>query len=766
MRKIKRYAAFAVAAVMLLSMSGCGKEKTDADNSSEAVTTQEEVKGPAPAIEDNEDWSTTEEEVDTSGQFTTEEGVELLGFDFESGDISGFATYTNGGDFSISAKDGELVAKIKKTGKLDYANQLYYDGFAMAKDCVYTISFDVYSDVNCNIEWRIQLNGGDYHAYASDIIALSPEKQTITCEFSMDDESDPAPRLAFNMGSFEENGGELGEHNIYFDNLSLVITDSSKAQQISGAPTPIQVKVNQIGYACDDYKTVVTTSENDEKFKIVDIDTGDTVYIGEYGEVEYDATIGGKVRNGDFSDFKYTGNYQIISSPSGASYEFSIGNNLYDDVYKDVVLMLYRQRCGSELDADIAGDFAHAACHTDGAIVYGSASSSTVDVSGGWHDAGDYGRYVVPGAKTIQDLFLAYKDFNKKSDDIGIPESGNGIPDLLDEARYELDWMLKMQDGESGGVYHKVTAAVFPEVVLPPEETDQLILAPVSYTATADFAAVMAEASVIYEDIDKEFADRCLEASKKAFDYIEANKNISGYKNPDDIVTGEYPDDNISDERLWAASELYIATKDDSYLETVKELIAEGTSTGLGWADINGYALYDLASAKDIDENVNAQAKSIIIAAADSLINDCDDSPFYMGIGYIYPWGSNMSVANNGMLLLMANNLSPNESYAEYAQRHRDYLFGVNATGYCYVTGYGDLSPEHTHHRPSQVLNETMPGMLVGGPNSNLEDSYSAAVLNGFAPALCYVDNEQSYSCNEITIYWNSPLIYLMTGLQ
>ena len=767
MRKMKKLAAVSMVAVMMLSVYGCGGKKSD--NKSATNTDAQKVTedyGPAPVIEDNEDWTTTEEPYVEDDRFTTVEGADVLGINFDDGDVAGFTTYVNGGDYQLYVEDGELVADIATTGKLEHSCQVYYDGFTMAKGCVYTVSFDVRSDAPCNIEWRVQVNGGDYHAYASDKVALTSETQTIDYEFTMDEDSDPAPRLAINMGAFDENGGDPGAHKIYFDNFSLFVKDSSNADKIEGAPTPIQVKVNQIGYEPEDKKTVIVTSKDDDKFKIVDAETGDTVYIGEYGEMAFDSTVNMGVKQGDFSDFKYTGKYKIISSPSGESYDFEIGYNLYDDIYKDVVLMLYRQRCGCEVTEDIAGNFAHDACHTENAIIYGSTSSATVDVSGGWHDAGDYGRYVVSGAKTIQDLFLTYEDFDISADDMGIPESKNGIPDLLDEAKYELDWMLKMQDKESGGVYHKVTALVFPETVLAVDETDQLVLAPISYAATGDFAAVMAKASVLYSEYDKDFAASCLEAAEKAYAYLEANEGMKGYKNPEEIVTGEYPDNAIADEKFWAASELYLATKDGKYLDVVNEMVNDRPATGLGWADIGGYALYDLAKSSDIDSAANESAKTALLEAADKLMAKCKKEPFFMGLGTNYPWGSNMNIANNGMLLLMANIISPNEEYAEYAQRHRDYIFGVNGTGYCYVTGYGDLYPEHTHHRPSQVLKETMPGMLVGGPDNALEDPYAKAVLHGYAPALAYVDNEQSFSCNEVTIYWNSPLIYLMGAFQ
>lgn len=124
-----------------------------------------------------------------------------------------------------------------------------------------------------------------------------------------------------------------------------------------------------------------------------------------------------------------------------------------------------------------------------------------------------------------------------------------------------------------------------------------------------------------------------------------------------------------------------------------------------------------------------------------------------------YPWGSNMTIANNGMLYLMME-------MGDEASSQLSYLLGNNANSYCFVTGYGTLSPTGTHHRPSQATGKTMKGMLVGGPNSNLEDPYAQATLKDAAPAKCYVDNEQSFSCNEVTIYWNSPLVYLIAGMK
>lgn len=763
MRKMKKAAAYVMVAAMMFSMIGCGKKNEEATSATTATGSDAQT-AQAAVIEDDGDWVTTEAALPDTRRFTIEEGADAIGINFDDNDLHGFTTFAEGGVFDIEAKGGACEVNISGIGTAEHGCQVYFDGFAMANGCKYRMCFDITSSVERMFEWRIQLNGGDYHAYASDRVNIGPETVSVDYEFTMEDTSDPAPRLAFNLGKYE-GFEDIGAHTVTIDNVSLFVVDGSNAEVIKGCPVPIQVKVNQIGYKPDDVKSVLVTSPDDEKFKVVNVSTNETVYIGTYSAAAFDPAMGTSVRIGDFSEVTAPGTYQIISSPSGASYEFDIGDGLYDDIYKDVVLMLYNQRCGTKLEASVSGDFAHDACHTQEATVYGDTSGKTYDVSGGWHDAGDYGRYVVPGAKTVEDLFLAYEDFDYTADDIGIPESGNGVPDLLDEARYELEWMLKMQDEATGGVYHKVTGLTFPGMVLATEETEDMVLAPISYAATADFVAVMAKASVNYAQYDQAFADTCLAAAKKGYDFMKANPDMGGFKNPDEILTGEYPDVGLTDETFWAAAELYLATLDDGYLADTKEAIDTKYNTGLGWAGIGGYALYDLAKAEGIDSGLQSSAKEKFLAVAHKKLSSCQTSHIFIGIE-TYPWGSNMVVAGDGMYLLMASKLEDDPAYLEYAQKQRDYIFGFNGTGYCYVTGYGDLSPQDTHHRPSQALGKTMPGMLVGGADENLEDPYASAVLYGKPGALAYVDNSQSFSCNEITIYWNSPLIYLMTGLQ
>ena len=783
--RIKRFWASTLILAMTFGLAACGGTSVDNPATTEAV--EEQTVGNASeniaAPEDEEVDSELEKAIrestlkgtgpakledtlktDESAGAQPVDGEAIIDLNFDDDETDGFSVYTNGGTCDMSNEDGQLVADIKKCGSLDYANQLYWDGFALNKNCVYTYSFEISSDIERPIEYRLQINGGDYHAYQGEVIDIGPEVTYFSVDFEMTEESDPSPRLVFNMGKMEGMDSDPGEHKVYIDNIKLEVTDASNAAVISGLPTYVDVAVNQVGYKPEDVKTAVVKSDKqaEEEFIVCDAATNETVYAGKLEPAKFDKGANIGTKKADFTDLTTPGEYYVFTE-KGASYTFKIEEETYSDIYKDAIQMLYKQRCATETDAVIAWEFAHKACHTDEAKVYDNPSISK-DVSGGWHDAGDYGRYVVSGAVAVADLLEAYEDFDVTADDLGIPESGNEIPDILDEAKYELDWMLKMQDEESGGVYHKVTGLVFPGVVKPEEEKEQLYLAPISQAATGDFAAVMAKASVVYKEIDPEFSSRALAAAEKAWNYLVEDEEDKSFKNPEDMETGEYPDEYILDERYWAAVELYLAGNEniEEYVTKYKGML--DIKKGLGWADVGMYADYDLA--KYSEGESRDKLIQHISEKAYSMVEQADKSGYFLTFATDFAWGSNMTIGNNGQFLYMAANVTGDENYAILAKQQLDYLLGTNSLGYCFVTGYGTFSPKTPHHRPSQVAKTAMSGMLVGGANKNLEDPYASAVLSNAAPAMCYVDNAQSYSTNETAIYWNSPLIYLLSAEQ
>lgn len=770
--KQKKMIALFLACSMVVSMMGCGNQETLSETEETIAEVQQETQTEemTEALKEEPEKEADIAQAEEESEDTLFQGNMIENGDFSSSNLK-WDTYCNGGSGSVSITPDKLLAvKVKDRGNLDYSVQAYYDGFALNQGVVYKFAFDMYADQERTVVWRIQMNGGDYHAYMTETIQATTQLQHYEYELKMEEASDPAPRLCLNLGIYEGDA-DLGEHTVYFDNFELEVLDTSSMEEEAVQIETPDILINQVGYQSDDTKKATFRGEGiGSEFEVIDTTNGESVFTGKISQSFQNEASEETTAIGDFSALTAPGRYKIVSEGCGQSYEFEIAQDIYDQLLTDVVRMFYLQRCGMELSTDLAGDFAHPVCHHTKARHY--KTGELLDVSGGWHDAGDYGRYVAPGAKAAADLLLAYeRNPGAFSDDMNILESGNGIADVLDEVKYELDWMMKMQDA-NGGVYHKVTCANFPGTVLPQDETEELLVMPVSNTATGDFAAVMAIAARVYEQTDSAYAAKCLQVSKKAADYLEQNIERGGFANPTDIATGEYPDTHDEDELLWALAELYKTTKDAVYEEKLKKMMTDDMRGGLGWADVGYYGMYAYLTSAGTDSVLVSQMKGRMLEKLDAMSENMAKEAYASTISTAYPWGSNLSIANNGMLFLMGidlgrqNGTDAVQKYKDAASEQLSYLLGRNANAYCFVTGYGSLCPQHPHHRPSQVLGKAMTGMLVGGPDSNLEDPYAKATLKDVPRALCYADNEQSYSCNEVTIYWNSPLVYLLAGIM
>jgi len=528
------------------------------------------------------------------------------------------------------------------------------------------------------------------------------------------------------------------------------------------------IRVNQLGYRPSAVKRAVLVGDGEAsgRFRVVHAATGTVAFEGVLSERIDNPFAGERNRVADFTALTVPGRYCVEADGGVRSWEFEIGEKVYDALFNAVARMLYLQRCGEPLDAAFAGEYAHPACHTGLALVYGT--EERIDVSGGWHDAGDYGRYIVPGAKAAVDLLLAAQARGRLTDDIGTPCSGDGIDDLMQEAKFELDWMLKMQ-APSGGAYHKVTCRSFPGFVMPEEETEELVVSPISNAATGDFAAAMALAGRVLKEIWPEDARRYVRAAERAWAYLEAHRGDPGFRNPEGIVTGEYGDAFDGDEIFWAAAELHRTTGRDEYRRAAMELFPTGGKRrGLGWENVGSYGILAILGDAGYapDDPLRLDALKELRATVDDALTLIRANPYGADRAGEYEWGSNMGVANTGALMALAAKLLDDPSLYDAAQQSLDYLLGRNATGYCFVTGFGAKSPEHPHHRPSAARGRAMPGMLVGGPDNGLHDPCAQAALAGAAPARCYVDDVESYSTNEICIYWNSPLLLLLAAMK
>lgn len=535
--------------------------------------------------------------------------------------------------------------------------------------------------------------------------------------------------------------------------------------------------VNQVGYKTKEKKMAVTTKPGSyilhDTVKNIDVLNKEAVSMGN------DSLSGDEVYQIDFSECQIDGVYKVIGSDGDESVSFEIKKDVYKKLQDSALKVLHYQRCGCELKEEHVGVYKHAVCHTNSAImledyISGNDKAVRYDITGGWHDAGDFGRYSTPAAVAVGHLLYAYELFPESfKNTINIPESGNGIPDVLNECRYELDWLLKMQNSE-GGVYHKLTSWKHADFIMPEEDDLQFIIYPVSSMAVADFVAVMALASRVYRQYDEVFADRALEAARLSFKWLLNNPYI-GFENPEGSNTGNYSDDSDEDERMWAAAEM-LRTDLDGDVKAYKDMLSKYVfsdiaKTDMGWTDVAGFTLFAVLTDKNKaagDEIINA-LKQAMYKETDRLIELQKATGYCIAMEYDdFVWGSNMVVCNRGMLFILASMLIDDEDkaseYKDAAYNLLHYLMGRNALDRSYVTGFGEKAFRNPHNRTSACdgIDEPMPGWVSGGPFKTPCDEAALKIIpKGTYPMKCHADDVGSYSTNEITIYWNSPLVFM-----
>lgn len=529
-----------------------------------------------------------------------------------------------------------------------------------------------------------------------------------------------------------------------------------------------KIFINQIGYESTGTKFAYIFSNDTGKnttFNLKDI-KGNTVYTSNISKPVNDDLAGGEVVCCDFSDFCQEGIY-IISVGSEESDKIQIGTVNYDKLFYSSLKYFSLSRCGCEINEDDNTLWNHESCHTSDAVIYGT--DKTKKVLGGWHDAGDYGRYIVAGSKTVMDLLLAYDE----SKDL------NNSFDILEEVKFELKWMLDMQR-EDGAVYHKISCYHFCGFILPQNEKDVQVLAPVSTAATCDFAGCLAFASKYYENTDSEFSAKLKSAALKALNYAETH-NDELYNNPPEITTGCYGDWNVTDERYFALCSVFVMTKNKVYLDKAIQIRKEAKSKkeefkepwkrnwneGFGWGSVAAYGTEILLKNDSLIENkdILADLKNGIIEKADLLVENSKKSGFKISLGHVF-WGSNGAICDESHMLLLAYDITGDKKYLQVAKNNVDYVLGCNPLDICYVSGNGIHSPVNPHHRQSGFLKNVMPGMLAGGPSAGLQDDIAKKFLKDKAPLLCYIDHTGSYSTNEVAIYWNSPFVYSLAKLK
>ena len=477
----------------------------------------------------------------------------------------------------------------------------------------------------------------------------------------------------------------------------------------------------------------------------------------------------------DFSEIQTEGKYQAYIDDEPIGHPITIGDKALEEAGKASIKFFYFQRASTALEEEYAGIYARAAGHLDTAVKYHPSTGktdteATFNGSKGWYDAGDYGKYIVNSGISTYTLLQLYQQ-NKEYYDtlkLNIPESSNDIPDLLDEIRWNLDWMLTMQD-DDGGVFHKLTTKQFAGTIMPEKGTAQRFAIGKGIEASWDFAAVVTLASEIYKPYDPEFAQKCIDAAQKARIWALTHP-YEIYEQPSDVGTGTYTGSVEWASKLWTNIEMYRVSGDTSVSSIIKSLpISNKKAVLQSWQNNYMLGIFTIAMSPDAFEaEMVDSATSIITTMADNYVKSLDNNGYGVALakGDFY-WGSNGVAANKGMVLIHAYILTKDEKYLNAALSIVDYILGRNPLDKSYLTGYGVNPVMKPHHRPSQAdsIDAPVPGMIAGGPNASATDC-AKKYNNPDAVARSYYDNSCSYATNEVAINWNAPFAYVIGSLQ
>jgi endoglucanase len=601
--------------------------------------------------------------------------------------------------------------------------------------------------------------------------------------------------------------GGKGAFTFCIDDVSLQGGVAPPKYQPETGP---RVRVNQVGYLPRGPKgaTLVTDARRALAWELVDR-TGAVVRRGMTQPHGVDPTSGQNVHTIDFTGYTRPGSGFTLKADRESSYAFDISAEAYERLRKDAKTYFYTNRSGIEIKDSLARGYGRKAGHVgvppnkgDKAVScqaprdflknWTCSKSFVRNVTGGWYDAGDHGRYVVNGGIAVAQLLGEYeRSLTARTADKGaladgtlrVPERGNGVPDILDEARWELEWMLRMQVPEgsadpgiapyAGLAFHKVQDDSWTGLPLAPAADDKpRELHRPSTAAALNLAAAAAQGARVFAPFDKAFSARLLAAARRAYAAARRVPDLYAPAADGQSGGGPYDDDNVKDEFYWAAAELYLTTGEASYRDAIlaSPLRARGLFPvdGFAWNTPGALGQLDLATVPSQLPGRD-EIRASVLKAADRIIAVQRREPYaqpYAPRNRSWAWGSNGQILNNIVVLAVAYDISGADRYRSAALAGLDYLFGRNALGLSYVTGYGDRTAKNQHSRMyARQVDPKLPhppaGVVAGGPNSSIQDPVAQQKLKGCLPQLCYIDDIQSWSTNEIAINWNSALSWV-----
>jgi len=604
----------------------------------------------------------------------------------------------------------------------------------------------------------------------------------------------------------------------------LALTSAARAED---APSPI--RLNQTGLEALGPKRAVLADPSTAPLDWTLLDaSGAAVAQGKTRLFGDDAASGEHVHQIDFSSFRKAGDGYRLKVGAIESRPFALRAKPDGKLTRAALSFFYQQRASVPIEARFVErpNLARPAGHApDKATCFDLADERgqvwpgcdyTLDASDGWYDAGDQGKYVVNGGISVWTLVNAWERTAvlkrpaalKALGDGGlaIPENANGVPDILDEARFELNFLLAMQvppgktlqvpvgkqkpvDGKlaltaidaSGMAHQKIADRYWTGLPTAPADDKQVRYLYYPTTgATLNLAAVAAQAARVWKTIDPAFSAKCLEAARRAFAAAQRHPDI--YAIGPFTGSGGYGDPELADELYWAAAELYATTGDAEYEKALRAsplFLASPTAgakpTGdISWGSVGALGTLTLAlTPNKLKPAEVAQARANLTASAAKYL--ADDIGQGYGLPYAapgYPWGSNASILNRVLVLGAAYDFSGEAAYRIGAVDAMDYVLGRNPLDRSYVTGFGARPMRHPHHRfwahqADPAYPEPPAGVLSGGPNStSMGDDVAKTMKGQCKPQTCWRDDYRAFTQNEVAINWNAPLAWAAAFLD
>ncbi|MFS0693843.1 glycoside hydrolase family 9 protein [Streptomyces nitrosporeus] len=707
-----------------------------------------------------------------------------------NGDFSaGTAPWWSTANSPVTVVDGRLCADVPAGTANPWDAIIGQNSLPLTAGEGYTLSYTATSTAPVTIRANVQMATEPWTTELSTAQPVGTTAERVTETFTAK-VGHEAAQLAFQIGGSAEA-------------LTFCVDDVSLRGGTAPPPyvpdTGSPVRVNQVGYLTHGPKNGTFVTDGTEPLPwSLDSADGTRLADGTTTPAGVDASSRQNVHTFDFSAVTTPGEGYTVTVAGERSEPFAIGDDLYASLRTDALAYFYHNRSGIEIDADIVGErYARPAGHVGVSPNQGDndvpcqpgVCDYRLDASGGWYDAGDHGKYVVNGGISVAQLMSAHErtlyEENADAGPLGdgglrLPEHGNATPDILDEARWELEFLMRMQvpSGEplAGMAHHKLHDKEWTGLPTRPDRDPQpRELYPPTTAATLNLAATAAQCARLFQVYDADFAARCREAARTAWTAAKAHPGILA--DPQDGTGGgAYSDNDVRDEFYWAAAELFLTTGEDTYRQEVLNSPLHGDTDavfprgGMSWGSVAGLGALDLATVPNkLSGDQLTAVRGMVTEAADGYAADSARTAYglpYAPDGGQYVWGSNSQVANNMVVLGTAHDLTGRTVYRDAVLNGLDYLLGRNALNQSYVTGYGERDSRNQHHRfwanqldPS--LPNPAPGSLAGGPNGAIEDPVAQAKLQGCAPSMCYIDDIESWATNEITINWNAPLAWV-----